>query len=118
MDGDRLLLIQRGREPGRGLWAVPGGKVDLGERLVDAARREVKEETGLDIEVGGVVWVGESIGPGSPPAWHYALIDFVGTVVGGTLDVGDDAADAGWFTLAEARRLPLTPTMPALLDLL
>ena len=118
MDGDRILLIQRGRSPGRGLWAVPGGKVELGERLVDTARREVLEETGLDVEIGDVVWVGESIGPGDPPEWHYALIDFVGSAVGGRLQAGDDAAIAEWFSLSAARDLPLTPTMPSLLDAL
>lgn len=118
VDHGRVLLVQRGRDPGRGLWAVPGGKVELGERLVDTARREVKEETGLEVEVGDVVWVGESIGPGDPPEWHFALIDFRGSVVGGALAPADDAADVGWFTLDEARRLPLTPTMGGLLDAL
>ena len=118
LDEGKILLVRRGRDPGRGLWAVPGGKVEMGERLVDTARREVREETGLVIEVGPVVWVGESIGPGEPPAWHYALIDFVGRVLGGTLAAADDAAEVGWFRLAEARRLPLTPTMGGLLDAL
>ncbi|MGH8912744.1 MAG: NUDIX hydrolase [Acidimicrobiia bacterium] len=118
MDGDRILLIQRGRPPGRGLWAVPGGKVELGERLVDTARREVLEETGLDVEIGDVVWVGESIGPGHPPEWHYTLIDFLGSAVGGRLQPGDDAAVAEWFSLSAARDLPLTPTMSPLLDAL
>lgn len=118
VDGDRILLVRRGRDPGRGLWAVPGGKLELGERLVDAARREVREETGLEVEIGELVWVGDSIGPGDPPAWHYALIDFLGTVVGGALSPGDDADEVAWYTLAEARSLPLTPTMPGLLDVL
>lgn len=112
----RLLLVKRGREPGRGLWAVPGGKVEAGEELTATARREVAEETGLEVVVEDVVWVGESIGPGDPPAWHYVLIDFVGRVVGGEAVAADDADEVGWFTEEEARRLPLTPTMPGLLD--
>ncbi|HSJ36460.1 MAG TPA: NUDIX hydrolase [Acidimicrobiia bacterium] len=112
----RLLLVKRGREPGRGLWAVPGGKVEAGEELTATARREVAEETGLEVVVEDVVWVGESIGPGDPPAWHYVMIDFIGRVVGGEPVAADDADEVGWFTDEEARRLPLTPTMPGLLD--
>jgi len=112
----RLLLVRRGREPGMGLWAVPGGKVELGETLAEAGRREVREETGLDVEVGDVVWAGESIGPGEVPAWHYVLVDFLGRPAGGNLQPQDDADEVGWFTAAEARTLPLTPTMPALID--
>lgn len=118
VDGDRLLLIQRGRDPGRGLWAVPGGKVRLGETIRRAAEREVQEETGLVVELGDVIWAGESIGPGSPPAWHYVLTDFIGRPVGGRLSPGDDAADARWVTIEEALDLPLTPTMPSLLQVL
>jgi 8-oxo-dGTP diphosphatase len=119
IDGGRLLLIRRGRGPGEGFWAVPGGKVDLGERLADAAVREVREETGLEIELGPVIWVGESIGPGAPPEWHYTLVDFLGTPRDGSeVEAQDDAADARWVTLDEARRLALTPTMWPLLEVL
>lgn len=116
VDDGRILLVQRGRQPGRGLWAVPGGKVDLGETLTEAARREAREETGLDVEVGDLVWAGESIGPGQPPAWHYVLVDFLAVRLGGQPVAADDAQQAAWFSLEEARRLQLTPTMPSLLD--
>lgn len=116
VEDGRILLVQRGREPGRGLWAVPGGKVDLGESLRSAARREAAEETGLVVDVGEVVWAGESVGPGDPPAWHYVMIDFLVTRVSGRAVPGDDAVRVGWFSLEEARSLPLTGTMPSLLD--
>ena len=102
-----LLLVQRGKDPGRGLWAVPGGKVRPGEMMRVAARREVLEETGLDVEIGDVVWVGEVIEDG----YHIVLIDFEGRVVGGSLRAGDDAAEARWVDLADVTDLPLTTTM-------
>ena len=119
ISGDRLLLIQRGRGAQAGKWAVPGGKVDLGETIRETAVREVKEETGLDIDLGPVVWVGESIGPGDPPEWHYTLIDFVASPVGEEqAAAADDAADVRWVTLQEAREMDLTPTMVPLLEIL
>ncbi|MFO7299152.1 MAG: NUDIX hydrolase [Actinomycetes bacterium] len=112
-DGD-LLLIERGKDPGRGLWAVPGGKVRWGETLSDAVVREVAEETGLVVEVGDLVWHGEVI----TDEVHLVLLDFEATVVGGELRAGDDAARAEWVPLAEARNRPLTGTMHDLLDTL
>jgi 8-oxo-dGTP diphosphatase len=114
IENDRILLVKRGREPGRGLWAVPGGKVHYGEPMRDAARREMREETGLDVEVGDVVWVGEYIEGDD----HLVLIDFAGSVIGGKLQPADDADDARWVPLEEAASYPLTLTMYDLIDTL
>ena len=109
-----ILLVQRGRDPGKGLWAVPGGKVMKGESLRDAARREACEETGLEVEVGDVVWVGEHI----DDEHHLVLIDFSGRPIGGELRPGDDAEDARWVPIERVTTYDLTPTMYELLDTL
>lgn len=118
VDNGRILLVKRGRPPGEGLWAVPGGKVRLGETMTGALRREVLEETGLRIQPGRVVWAGDSIGPGDPPSWHFCLVDFLCDVEGGSLLAGDDAAEVAWVPLESASEYPLTPTMFELLDIL
>ncbi|MCJ7725252.1 MAG: NUDIX domain-containing protein [Acidimicrobiia bacterium] len=119
VESGRLLLIQRSKNPYRGCWAVPGGKVRWGETLAAAAAREAEEETGLVVNVGRVVWVGETMSPpGEVPTSHNVLIDFEATIVGGVLRAGSDAADAALVPLYEVRDLLLTPTMHELLDIL
>ncbi len=119
IDSGRLLLVQRGKDPYQGCWAVPGGKVRWGESLIAAVKREIEEETGLVVKVGEVIWVGETIGPPDRvPGYHNVLIDFAADTVGGVLRSGSDAVDAAFVPLAEVRRLPLTPTMYELLDIL
>ena len=110
----KLLLVRRGHDPGKGLWAVPGGKVRWGERLEDAVAREVREETGLDIEVGEVVWVGEHMADDH----HLVLIDFRAVVTGGEVSAGDDADEARWVGRVDLDHLDLTDTMHQLVALL
>ena len=111
---DRILLIKRGRDPGKGLWAVPGGKVRLGESMRDAVTREISEETGLAIDVGDVIWVGELIDADH----HLVLVDFEAQVAGGELIADDDAEEARWVPLTEAESYPLTPSMYDLMEAL
>lgn len=114
VEAGQILLVQRGRDPGRGLWAVPGGKVRRGEPMKAAARREVLEETGLEIEVGDVVWVGEHIDDDH----HIVLVDYSAKLLGGELEASDDADEARWVSLEDAMDYPLTPTMYDLMDTL
>jgi 8-oxo-dGTP diphosphatase len=103
-DTGRLLLVRRGREPGRGLWSVPGGRVEPGESAAEAVVREVEEETGLHVVVGRLVGTVERDGPGGV---RYVIDDFEARVAGGhTLRAGDDADEARWCTAEEVERLP------------
>ena len=76
----------------------------------------VLEETGLLIDVGDPVWVGDILDDADPPTYHYTVVDFRGTVVGGELVAGDDAAEARWIPVEEVRAMLLTPTMIDLID--
>ncbi len=113
-----LLLVQRANDPGAGRWAVPGGRVEPGETLAEAMVREVREETGLEVAVGDIAWVGDSIGPGDPPAWHFAIIDFWATPSGGSVVAGGDAARAEWVPIEELPTWPIVDTMVDLVETL
>lgn len=114
VDGDEILLVRRAHDPGKGLWAVPGGKIEFGESVAEAATREVKEETGLLVELDEIIWVGESMAADH----HIVLIDFLGRAVGGSLQAADDAAETIWVRIEDAYDMDLTPTMYELLDVL
>ena len=107
MHDGKLLMVQRGNDPGKGLWSVPGGRLEAGEYLNAAVAREVKEETGLDISVGQLLGILEVVG--DP---HYVILDFVATTThGGTPQAGDDVADVRWVPLDEVSTLECTPRL-------
>jgi len=112
----RILLIRRAAGAYADHWAVPGGRQEYGESMREAVARETREETGLEVTVGEPVWIGDIIDEAAPPGYHYTVVDFRATAVGGELRSGDDAAEVRWVGIDEARRLPLTPTMYQLLD--
>jgi 8-oxo-dGTP diphosphatase len=109
-EGDRILLVQRGNPPLQGYWSLPGGGVEAGERLEDALVREVLEETGLTVSADSLATVFERIMPDDEGRceYHYVLIDFYCTILGGELQAGDDSQDVRWFALSALEGLRLT----------
>ena len=107
---DRILMAQRGKEPLKGWWSLPGGALETGETLVDGVRREVREETGLDIRPLGVLEIFERImrDASGAPEYHYVLIDYMCRVIGGTLAPGDDVCAVEWVRLCDLPQLEIT----------
>jgi 8-oxo-dGTP diphosphatase len=98
----RILLVQRGHEPGKGLWSVPGGRIEPGETDEQAVVREVREETGLEVECGSLLGAIERPGLAGTTL---VIRDYRAVVTGGELAAADDAADASWMTVQEASGL-------------
>jgi 8-oxo-dGTP diphosphatase len=140
VNAGRVVVIKRGRPPLQGEWSIPGGVVELGETVREAAAREALEETGLVVDVGGSVGTASTIvsqpasGPGSVLGvfdrivwdevgrdeagrvrFHYVLIDVLCRVVSGELRAGADAAEARWLTREELEGFPLEEAARAVL---
>lgn len=117
VEADRVLLVKRGQPPLAGAWSLPGGGVEVGETLTAAVQREVFEETGLIVDAGPIVEVLDRIHPDADGRveFHYVLIDYLCTVVGGSLHPGSDAADARWATEADLPSCQLQPVTLAVI---
>lgn len=98
IDGDHVLLIRRGQEPMKGQWSLPGGALEVGETLLDGVRREVLEETGLEVEPVALIEVLDRIvrDEDGRVQFHYVLVDYLCRVTGGELCCATDAVDARW----------------------
>jgi len=117
IESGRALLVRRATEPLKGEWSIPGGVVELGETLREAAAREANEETGLEVEAGEVLEVVDRImrDPEGEIQYHYVLVDFLCRRVSGEARPGADASELRWITLQELQNFPISDSAAAVL---
>lgn len=110
LDKGALLLVKRDREPAKGQWSLPGGRVESGETLREALVREVREETGVEVDVDGLIGVAERIvrDDDGEIAFHYVILDYACTPRSTMVTPGDDASEARWVPVGELSDLHLT----------
>ena len=108
----KVLLVKRNQSPAKGLWALPGGKINLGETLQQAVVREILEETGISIIPGQPVFLFDSIHKDDKGdvQYHYVIVDLLSEFKEGELKAGDDASDVGWFSLEDLERIQVNKT--------
>ncbi|MEE9536098.1 MAG: NUDIX hydrolase [Desulfobacterales bacterium] len=108
---ERVLLVRRGQPPSEDLWAIPGGSVEIGETLQEAAEREILEETGITVRAGEPVYTFDVIDRDSAGKirFHYVIVDLAADYVTGEPKAGDDAAEARWVTAQEIDALQVSP---------
>jgi len=103
LKGDQVLLIRRGKPPRIGEWSLPGGRIEPGEGVQTAGLRELREETGVEAVIGGLIDVVDGIFPDADR--HFVLIDYWAEWLSGAVRAGDDATHAAFFSKDEALRL-------------
>ncbi len=117
--GDQVLLVQRGKQPNYGQWNIPGGGVELGEKLVEAARRELREECGIEISPPAIFTTVDILDydDAGRIRYHYIVLELQARWESGEPVAGDDALAVGWFRLAELDSLPMWEQTRAVLRL-
>jgi len=109
---------KRKSEPGKGKYSIPGGLVEVGEKLIDAAKRELKEETSIDCKILGIIHVDEVIvrDRDGRVRWHYILIDFLAEPLSKNARASSDAEEAVWVSIDKALELNLTKSTRRLIE--
>ena len=113
----KALIIKRAHEPRKGEWSLPGGLLELGESLADAARREIKEETNLEIEVGPIIETFDRVhrDDAGKIRYHFVIVDFVCWSTSGEASPGSDAEAVAWVTADEIDRYGVNPHAKAVI---
>jgi 8-oxo-dGTP diphosphatase len=115
---ESILLVERAKPPLQGYWSLPGGVVEPGEELAAAVRREVREETGIEVKLAGVVEIYERImrDARGRVEYHYVLIDYLCKPAGGVLAAADDASRAKWISRRKLSEYRITEGTTAVIE--
>jgi len=115
---EQIVLAKRTKEPSKGKWSLPGGRIELGETVYEAAKREVLEECSIEIDIERLFDIGESIISDTEGriSYHFVLIYLLARYNNGDIKAGSDEADIGWFTICEATQLDMHRQLRSILE--